>query len=129
MQTFGKAGSAALGAEAENMKPGGKNGGGPPSGAGGHFELKPSAGRGLYAGPAAPSLGQAFPPRVFSFLFVSALHRVLYCFDTFLAILQRLLVGVGSTKSPQLPHCKAHSKWGFDSQNHGEYGMMIWLGG
>ena len=58
VQTFGKAGSAALGAEADGIKPGGKKGRGGPGGAG-QIELKTSAGRGLYAGPAASGRGQA----------------------------------------------------------------------
>ena len=47
MQAFGKAGSAALGAEAEKMQAGGKKG----RSAGSNLELKAGAARGLYAGP------------------------------------------------------------------------------
>ena len=47
LQAFGKAGSAALGAEAEKMQPGKKRTGPAP------LELKAGAARGMFAGPAA----------------------------------------------------------------------------
>ena len=46
VQAFGKAGSAALGQEADKMQPGGKK-----RQPGGNLELKAGAARGLYAGP------------------------------------------------------------------------------
>lgn len=46
MQAFGKAGSAALGAEAEKLKAGKKKGQAP------QLELKAGAARGIFAGPA-----------------------------------------------------------------------------
>lgn len=51
MQAFGKAGSAALGAEAQNLKAGGKPG--KPGSA--PLQLKAGAARGLYAGPLTSS--------------------------------------------------------------------------
>lgn len=53
MQAFGKAGSAALGAEANSKEAGKRQGRG--GALPGQLELKPGAARGLYAGPMRPS--------------------------------------------------------------------------